>query len=147
MIGWQLVVKEITDGLSTAIMIERCASVVSASHVLVDEVDGGGNVRLSFVQPQSLLFDLGELLSLARKMDCFDWGDFYFLRQPEDAVPLRAVRKRALRIALCGLCLRCVDGSYFYVYGTDEQVRNHLTDLLQPQEYKDGGLAELDYPD
>ncbi len=146
--GWQLVAKDPSwlAGPTVAGVIRSIADAVGARFVVVDEVEGGGSVRPRLVSPDLLVFPVSELVGLARVMVQFDWGDFFLVRTEDEAREIHAVDPLYSRVSKSLVAIRCVDDTYFYVYGTDSETRETVFELLDISETKEGPLAELDYP-
>jgi hypothetical protein len=146
--GWQFVVEDASSlsGPAVAHVIRSVADVVKAQFVVVDEVEGTGPVRLRLVSPDLLVFSVNEVAELAGQMTQLEWGDFFFLQteaaanriRPEDACPVRVVKSL--------VTVRCVDNTYFYVYGLQLRFRKAIQRRLRPVESRTGPVDELDYP-
>lgn len=146
--GWQMVVKDsdYLSGPSVAGVI-RIVSICSEAHVVVvDEVEGRGEVRSSLVASGPRLFSARGLATLAEKMTQFEWGDFFFFRTEDEWVRIRPEDSCPIRVSKAVVSVRCVDNTYFYLYGADEVIRMALQDRLQVSESRDAEFSELDYP-
>ena len=146
--GWQLVVKDPSwlSGPTVAEIVRDTADGVGARFVVVGEVEGRGEVRPQLFSPDLLVFPIKELVNLAGKMMQFEWGDFFFLRTKEEASEIFAAGSCPSRVSKSLVAIRCVDNTYFYIYGTDSSIREMMLERLEVSESKDGLLSELAYP-
>ncbi len=146
--GWQLVVRDPSwlSGPAVAEVISNIADGVGARFVVVGEVEGRGEVRGRLLSPDLLVFSVEELVDLSRKMIQFEWGDFFLLRTGEEAGLIHEEDSYPAQISESLVVIRCVDNTYFYVYGTDAATRATVVERLDISESKEGLLAELDYP-
>ncbi|KAA3609488.1 MAG: hypothetical protein DWQ01_09145 [Planctomycetota bacterium] len=127
-------------------MVRRISEWLGASFVVLDEVEGRGEVRLKLVSPSLLLFPTPKAGELAERMLQFEWGDFFFFRSRQDALGISPDDSLPTRVNKSLVTIRCVDNTYFYFYGTDLEIQKILQDRLEIDEEKEGGLENLDYP-
>jgi len=146
--GWQLVVNDPTclSGPAVAQFLRAVADCVGARFVVVDEVEGRGEVRLQLFSPDLLVFDVKEVVRLADKMLQFEWGDFFFVRTEGEAARLLAEDSCSAKVLKSFVAVRCVDNTFFYVYGRDLATKAAMLARFQVSESKEGSLTELDYP-
>lgn len=88
-----------------------------------------------------------QLVAVAQGIVQFDWGDFFFCKTKTTAESIHESDPYAAAIAKAEVTLRCVDDSFFYIYGTDPRLFLSVRNAVSPADSKQGELAELDFPE
>ena len=169
---WQLVVKDpmLLSGASVAGTLRTLAALTKADIAVIDEVEGGGNGRLQLMSAKLIICTIREALEMVERMTQFDWGDFYMFRNRGAARALAPntsyvppppgiggmsgdsggwsppKESVASRVAKSLVTLRCVDNTYFYIYGSSPSLCDALRSALDISEEKVGEMDDLDYP-
>lgn len=130
--AWEISLKvfDYMSGYAVAAMIQQCAKLVEATHVLVENVDGFGEKRALLCSNSAQVLSVGELIDRAKQLSSFDWGDFYFFGNTARLESMRNTEGYPARIAEAPLLLRCVDGSYFHLYGTDMNLCDNIRAII-----------------
>lgn len=148
--AWQLVMRDpsMLSGPSVAAVVEAVSRMVQAVAIIVRSVEGGGlSLRqIRAREDHAPGFEPAELLPLFQEIDQIDWGDFFFFSSISAARSLSKQANIIQAVPLAEVTLRCVDGGYFYFYGTSRARLKELVETFPISEQKEGPVNDLDFP-
>jgi hypothetical protein len=119
---------------------------VDARFVCIRDVEGAG-ASIARLSTGITVMTVDDLLIVAAGIIQIDWGDFFFCGAKSKAESISQHDAYAVAVAKADVTLRCVDDTFFYVYGTSSQLLSSLVGVLPFEQTKEGDLLELDYPD
>lgn len=146
--GWQVIIRDpaFLSGTSLRQIASVIASCARSKFVAVRDVEGSGKSIPELAADVGIL-GLDELLELAVGITQIDWGDFFFCDTSQKAGTISHDDDYVAAIPKADVTLRCVDDTFYYVYGTSSRLLAELINVLPSGDTKHGELADLDYPD
>lgn len=117
-------------------------------YVIINDINGAAENGLihSLQNKENIILELEEILNVLKKVNQFDWGDFFlFCQKPMNWDNPNDYNYPKL-ISQTDTTVRAVDDQYIYIYTSHQKVVNLIKEKYTIENVKTGSLDELDYP-
>lgn len=126
--------------------INELTKILTLKFAIIDDIEGHSTGISPLVQIEKMILSINELLLMIRKVENFEWGDFFLFKEKPVNWDCPEKCNYPYLVAQTNTTLRAVDNQFIYIYTPHIEVVEGIKNKYNLESFTQDCLEYLEYP-